>query len=26
MRMFIKNRNIPANIRDAVRKHLQKRK
>lgn len=26
MRMFVKNRNIPAPIRDAVRKHLQKRK
>jgi hypothetical protein len=26
MRMFIKNRNIPASIRDAVRKHMQKRK
>jgi len=26
MRMFIKNKNIPAPIRDAVRKHLQKRK
>lgn len=26
MRLFIKNRNIPPPIRDAVRKHLQKRK
>ncbi len=26
MRMFVKNRNIPPPIRDAVRKHLQKRK
>lgn len=26
MRMFIKNRNVAAPIRDAVRKHLQKRK
>jgi hypothetical protein len=26
MRMFVKNRNVPAPIRDAVRKHLQKRK
>jgi len=26
MRMFVKNRNVPAPVRDAVRKHLQKRK
>lgn len=26
MRLFVKNRNIPPPIRDAVRKHLQKRK
>ena len=26
MRMFVKNRNVAAPIRDAVRKHLQKRK
>ncbi len=26
MRMFIKNRNVAASIRDAVRKHMQKRK